>query len=137
MFYYTVANLTSKFRSKHCAVRLLAIENANLVKRYGIDNILQPIISDIKELHDGCIMEINGDEVHVYGKVLECTGEPWANIYGQGLKKVLVLHFSNVGVVVAPLIKCKRILMRPCIYYVIKKAITTNVEILIMHQMKP
>ena len=39
MYYYTIANLSPKFRSKHCSVRLLAIINSKLVKKYGIHSI--------------------------------------------------------------------------------------------------
>ena len=35
MFYYNLLNVDPKFRSKHCAVRLLAVGNAKLVKNYG------------------------------------------------------------------------------------------------------
>lgn len=40
MFYYILGNLNSKVRSKYCAVRLLGIANAKLVKMYGYNPIL-------------------------------------------------------------------------------------------------
>ena len=39
-------------RSKHCAVRLLGIANAKLVKKYGHNAILRPIIEDIHKLEN-------------------------------------------------------------------------------------
>lgn len=75
MFYYTVANLGPRFRSKVAAVRLLAIANANLVKRYGIESIMNPIIQDINILYSGVQMWINGVERPVFGKVLSCNGD--------------------------------------------------------------
>jgi hypothetical protein len=90
MFYYTVANFGPKFRSKVAAVRLLAIANANLVKKYGIQSIMKPIIEDINILHGGVPMEINGVERQVFGKVLSCTGDTlglhlWAG-YKEGVR---------------------------------------------------
>lgn len=75
MFYYTLANFTPKFRSKLAAVRLLAIVNANYVKKYGIERILEPIIKDINILHGGSMMTVNGIERIVFGKVLACAGD--------------------------------------------------------------
>ena len=40
MFYYTIANLCPKFRSKRCAVHFFAIAYADLVKKYSIDTIM-------------------------------------------------------------------------------------------------
>ena len=75
MFYYTLANFGPKFRSKQPAVNLLAIANAKLVKKYGIERILEPIIRDINILHGGVPMVINGVERQVFGKALACTGD--------------------------------------------------------------
>ena len=51
MFYYTLGNLNPKLRSRHCAVRLLAIVNAKLVCKYGYSAVLKPIIEDLKKLN--------------------------------------------------------------------------------------
>ena len=59
MYYYTVANLCPKFRSKHCAVHLFAIANADLLKKYGINAIMNPLVDDLNTLYKGCKMEIN------------------------------------------------------------------------------
>ena len=40
MFYNTFGNIDPKFRSKQCAIRLLAICNTKFVKKYGIDKVL-------------------------------------------------------------------------------------------------
>ena len=95
MFYYTLGNLTPKFRSKHCAVRLLAIANANLVKKYGIDKILSPIISDLKDLHDGVIMDFNNKEVEMFGKVLICTGDTLGQHLWGGFKEGVGVAFQK------------------------------------------
>ena len=48
MYYYTLGNLNPKFRSKICAIRLLAIVKSKFVKTYGIQKILHLIIDDLK-----------------------------------------------------------------------------------------
>ena len=40
MFYNTFGNIDPKFRSKQCAIRLLAICNTKFVKKYRIDKVL-------------------------------------------------------------------------------------------------
>lgn len=75
MFYYTLGNLNPKFRSRHCAVRLLAIVNAKLVQKYGYHAILEPIIEDIQKIEGGFPCLVNGTQKVVYGKVVSCTGD--------------------------------------------------------------
>lgn len=75
MFYYTLGNLHPKVRSKHCAVRLLGIANAKLVKKYGYNAVLQPMLADIKKLERGQRYIIDGEEREVFGKVISCAGD--------------------------------------------------------------
>ena len=75
MFYYYLGNLNPKVRSRHCAVRLLAIVNANIVKQYGYNAVLEPIITDIKKLENGHEFLVKGQKKTVYGKVISCTGD--------------------------------------------------------------
>ena len=75
MFYYTLGNLNPKVRSKHCAVRLLGIANSHLVKKYGHNAILRPMIEDIKKLENGCNFVIDGEEKLIFGKVISCAGD--------------------------------------------------------------
>ena len=58
LYYYSVANLDPKFRSKHYAVWLLAITNAKLVRKYGVNEILSSIIRDLEKLYEGFTFEI-------------------------------------------------------------------------------
>ena len=95
MFYYTLANLNPKFRSKHCAVKLLAIANAKLVKKYGIEKILEPIIADINILHNGYVTEIDGNEVELFGKVLTCTGDTLGQHLWGGFKEGVGVSFQK------------------------------------------
>ena len=75
MFYFCVGNLDPKFCSKHCAARLLAIANAALVKKYGIESILQPVIQDLAQLNEGVVMNVNGAKRVFHGKVVICAGD--------------------------------------------------------------
>ena len=44
---YTTGNLTPKLQSKRCAIGLLAIANAQLIKIYGFEPILRPFLDDL------------------------------------------------------------------------------------------
>ena len=75
MFYYTLGNLNPKLRSKPCAVRLLAIGNGKLVKKYGYNAVLEPILSDIKILESGHPFNVLGEIKIVCAKVVSCAGD--------------------------------------------------------------
>ena len=74
-FCYTLGNIYPKFRSKQCAIRLLAIYNRKFVKRYSIDKVLTPVVKDINKLYEGYRMKILKSEILVFGKVLMCLGD--------------------------------------------------------------
>ena len=61
MFYYNL-DIDPIFRSKHCAVRLLAIANAKLVRKFSIESILAPIVDYINKLYSGDPMK-KGDQL--------------------------------------------------------------------------
>lgn len=91
-----MGNLDPKFRSKHCAIRLLAIANAKLVKKYGIESILQPVIQDLAQLYEGLVMNVNGSEKVVRGKVVICARDTLGQHYWGGFKEgVGVAHQSG------------------------------------------
>ena len=62
IFYYTLGNLSPKVRSKHCAVRLLGIANFQVVKKYGHNAILKPIIEHVQKLENSCHFVVDGEE---------------------------------------------------------------------------
>ena len=57
-FYSTMENLSPKFWSKRYASRLLAIVKSNILKKYGYNAILKPIIYDIKKLGSGYLLPV-------------------------------------------------------------------------------
>ena len=95
MYYYTIGNLKPKFRSKICAIRLLAIVNAKFVKTCGIQKILDPIIDDPKKLYDGYQIEINGNRFGIFGKVLLCTGDTLDQHLWGGFKEEVGFAFQK------------------------------------------
>ena len=95
VYYYTIANLCPKYRSKRCAIRLFAIANADLVKKYGIDCIMQPLVDDLNTLYAGCNMNINGVDKIIYGKVLMCTGDTLSQHYWGGFKEGVGAAFQK------------------------------------------
>ena len=95
MYYYTIANLSPKFRSKRCAVHLFAIANADLVKKYGIDTIMKPLVDDLNMLYKGYKMEINGVEKVIHGKVLICAGDTLGQHYWGGYKEGVGVAFQK------------------------------------------
>ena len=95
MYYYTIGNISPKFRSKRCAVRLFAIANANLVKKYGIDRIMQPLVYDLELLYKGHIFEVGGLKKVIHGKVCMCTGDTLGQHYWGGYKEGVGAAFSK------------------------------------------
>ena len=55
MFYFTLANIHPKFRSKLRGIQLLALCKQKYLKKYGINVILHRFIEDIKKLVSACI----------------------------------------------------------------------------------
>ena len=68
MYYYTLANISPVYRSKHLAVRLVAIANSKLVKKYGIEKIMEPVIDDALLLNNGFDLNVEGHN-EIYGRV--------------------------------------------------------------------
>lgn len=95
MFYYSIGNLSPKLRSKRCAIRLLGIVNAKLVKKYGYDPIVKPVIDDIKKLERGWKFVVNGKEREIYGKVVSCTGDTEGQHEWAGLKVGVGFSFQK------------------------------------------
>lgn len=50
MFYFTLGNLAPRYRSHLSNIHLLAIVKSKMISLYGIDEILKPMIDDVKKL---------------------------------------------------------------------------------------
>ncbi len=60
MFYFTLGNISPKFRSRVNAIKLLAIAKTSVIKKYSMNTVLSPIITDIAKLvccvEDYCLL---------------------------------------------------------------------------------
>ncbi len=135
MYYFTIANLCPKFRSKRCAVHLFAIANADLVKKYSIDTIMQPLLDDLNVLYRGCNMIVDGVEKVIHGKVLMCTGDTLGQHYWGGYKKVLEQRFRSVVTVNVHLNKCKQTSLKKRLLYAQKRHTVLSAMPLNRHQL--
>ena len=50
LFYYTLGNLSPKYRSSLHSIQLLIAIKSNLLIKYGVDKVLQPVLEEIKQL---------------------------------------------------------------------------------------
>ena len=50
MFYFTIGNMSPKYRSQLCNIQLVAVAKSNMISKYGMDEILKPFIADVKKL---------------------------------------------------------------------------------------
>ena len=50
LFYYTLGNISPKYRSSLWSIQLLIAVESNMLVRYGSDKILQPVLDEIKQL---------------------------------------------------------------------------------------
>ena len=49
-FYFTLGNMSPKYRSKLSCIFLLGLVKSKFVSEYGMDAVLKPIIDDVKRL---------------------------------------------------------------------------------------
>ena len=75
LYYYTLANISPKFRSKLCAIRLLAIAKAKHVSIYGQNKVLTPIVNDLCILSRGHTFSVSGRPVTLHGAVVSGLGD--------------------------------------------------------------
>lgn len=66
IFYFTLGNLHPNARSKLSSINLLAIVKEKLVKKYGMDTILKPVVTDIKELVSHKYLVTSVDPIPTY-----------------------------------------------------------------------
>lgn len=48
--YYTLGNIDPKHRSQLGTIQLLAVVTSPIIKKYGIDSILEPFMEDLHKL---------------------------------------------------------------------------------------
>lgn len=67
MFYYRIANIDVLYRSKLSAIRLWAVVKSKNIKKYGMDNILRPLVADFKTMSNGWEMNVDGQVIRFKG----------------------------------------------------------------------
>lgn len=50
MFYYTLGNLSPKYRSLLRAIQLACVAPVSVVNKYGVDAVLAPVVQQLKKL---------------------------------------------------------------------------------------
>ena len=50
MFYYTLGNLSPKYRSLLKAIQLACVAPVSVVNKYGVDAVLAPVVQQLKKL---------------------------------------------------------------------------------------
>lgn len=64
LFYYTLGNLSPKYRSSLRSIQLLIAVKSNLLVKYGADKILEPVLEEIKQLES--VSFIRAEHIEVY-----------------------------------------------------------------------
>ena len=85
-FYYQLANICNKYRSKLKSIHLFATCNANYIKKYGMDKILEPLVEELKVLgsESGYPFEVAGGKVYLRGSVLAALADtPASQLLGE------------------------------------------------------
>ncbi len=57
--YYALGNLHPSLRSTLDCIQLVALVPTNIVKKYGIDIILEPFMTDICALEEVCVIMVH------------------------------------------------------------------------------
>jgi len=57
-FYFTLGNLSPKYRSQLTSVYLVALVKSSFISAYGIDEVLRPFVNDVKKLVNLTVLTI-------------------------------------------------------------------------------
>ena len=82
-----------KYRSRYHSINLLAIFYYENVETYGLDELLKPIVEEIKLLEHGVEFEIDGKTEKIWGTVTALVEDnliKWAKAFRSS-------HCSSVG----------------------------------------
>ena len=95
LYYYTIVNLPPQYRSRHAAVRLIAIAKTKHVKEYGVNKILRTLVDDLITLYDGVKLNYGLNSITIYGKVVACTGDTLGQHLWAGFKEGVGASFQR------------------------------------------
>jgi hypothetical protein len=94
VFYWTLMNFPPKYRSSLRSINLLAIANAKLIKKHGVDHLLSPFIQDMATLQNGVVLKVKGTEETWHGIILNFVGDMPASNF--------IAHFKESGTAFSP-----------------------------------
>uniref|UniRef100_A0A1X7T5K3 Uncharacterized protein n=1 Tax=Amphimedon queenslandica TaxID=400682 RepID=A0A1X7T5K3_AMPQE len=93
LFYYMLGNLPPVSRSKLSSINLLCITKSQTLVRYGPNVILEPVMSDIKELEqNGLVVTTGNSQTRFYGSLFLVPGDNLASQYLGGYKSLASAH---------------------------------------------
>ncbi|KAJ8346571.1 hypothetical protein SKAU_G00279720 [Synaphobranchus kaupii] len=75
-FYYTIGNLSGKYRSQLKHTHLALLVRYSHMKQVGMETILKPMMDDLKRLStEGIIIKVCGTEHKVYAALATCSAD--------------------------------------------------------------
>lgn len=89
LFYFTLGNFSNEIRSKLDAIFLLAVVKTSHLKKYGFDEILKPLLEDLKKLasEDGYFFTVENRAIPLRGAVSAFCGDTPAAQLAGGFKE--------------------------------------------------
>ncbi|XP_037553160.1 uncharacterized protein LOC119429642, partial [Nematolebias whitei] len=95
MIYYTLGNISPKYRSRLAAIRLLVMVKSKDLSRCGIDAIFERIQHDLLKLCDGVQINTANGERTIYGALLSVCGDTLAQHEVAGFKEGVGFAYSK------------------------------------------
>ena len=90
---FSLGNIRPSYRSSLKAHYLVSVAKHEDIVRYGIDEILRPIVEDLKVLYcDGISISIDGQKVTLYGGLLAFLADNLAAHSIGGFKESMYFH---------------------------------------------
>lgn len=82
LIYYTLRNISPKYRSKLAAFCLLAMVKSNDISHCDLDKVLERIRLDLNELYKGVRILTNEGEKTIYGALVSVLGDTLGELAG-------------------------------------------------------
>lgn len=95
LIYYTLGNISPKYRSRLAAIRLLAMGKTKDLFDCGTDKILERINQDLTELYNGVDIVTAYGKKKIYGALLSVCGDTLAHHEVAGFKEGVGFAYSK------------------------------------------
>lgn len=87
VFYWTLLNLPTHCRSSLRSINLLAIINAELLRKHGFNHFLKPFLDDMLLLNNGHCFSVRGEKITLHGILAHSVGDMPASNLLAGFKE--------------------------------------------------